>query len=72
MTNNVVDFDGVTRLDIPVPRILAKAAGAGLSDVVVIGFKEDGGFYFASSQASGPEVNWMLDVAKRRLLDVGS
>ncbi len=69
MSNNVIEFDGVTTLDIPPPRILANAAGADLKDVVVIGWKKDGSFYFASSGADAAEVNWLLDTAKLELLE---
>lgn len=68
---NVVDFPGPTRLDIPVERVLQKALAAGLSEVAVIGFREDGGFYFAASKADGANVLWSLKIAERRLLLIG-
>lgn len=68
-TDNIVEFDGITSLDIPPPRILAKAAGAKLESVVVIGFREDGNFYFASSGADGGDVLWLLELAKKQLLE---
>jgi len=68
-TDNIVEFDGITSLDIPPPRILAKAAGAKLESVVVIGFREDGNFYFASSGADGGDVIWLLELAKKQLLE---
>lgn len=68
-TDNIVEFDGITSLDIPPPRILAKAAGAKLESVVVIGFREDGNFYFASSGADGGYVLWLLELAKKQLLE---
>lgn len=67
--SNVVEFGGVTKLDIPVDRILAKAADAGLTDAVVIGYGADGEFYFASSLADGGDVLWLLELAKRRLFE---
>lgn len=71
-TNNVVEFDGITSLDIPPPRIFAKAAGAKLESVVVIGFQEDGNFYFASSMADGGDALWLLELAKKKLLDIST
>lgn len=68
---DILEFDGVTTLDIPPSRILAKAAGAGLTDVVVIGWNADGKLYFASSGADAAEVNWLLDNAKHELIEAG-
>jgi hypothetical protein len=73
MSGEVVELDVVTRLDIPPERVLNRALKADLDGVVVIGWKkgDDGDFYFVSSIADGPEVNWLLDMAKARLLKVG-
>ena len=70
MSENVVEFNGITTLDIPPTRILAKAAGAKLKTCVVVGWGEDGELYFASSVADGSEVVWLFEVAKKRLLEV--
>lgn len=71
MSDNVVDLPVITTLDIPPPRILAKAAGAGLESVVVVGFDRDGDFYFASSKSDGSDVLWLLELAKKKLLELG-
>lgn len=68
--DNVVEWQGVTTLDMPPTRILAKAAGAKLKECVVVGVDEDGQAYFASSVADGGSVLWMLEMAKKRLLEV--
>lgn len=65
--SNVVEFGGVTRLDIPADRILAAAQDTALTDVLVIGYRDDGSFYFASSVADGGDALWLLELAKRRL-----
>ncbi len=70
MSDNVVEFNGITSLDTPPPRVLAKAARAKLESCVVVGFKEDGDFYFASSNADGGDVLWLLELAKKKLLEV--
>ena len=70
MSDNVVEFNSITSLDTPPPRVLAKAAGAKLESCVVVGFKEDGDFYFASSNADGGDVLWLLELAKKKLLEV--
>lgn len=69
--DNIREFPGTTRLTTPVPKILAAAAGKKLTDVIVIGWTDEGDFYFASSDANGAEVNWMLDIAKRELIGMG-
>ena len=66
--DNITDFPGETRLRTPVPKILAIAAGAGLQDCVVIGWRENGELYFASSEANGAEVMWLLRQAEHELI----
>ena len=66
--DNVTDFPGETRLRTPVPKILAIAAGAGLEDVIVVGWRESCEMYFASSQADGAQVLWLLRQAEHELI----
>lgn len=69
MTDNVIPFNGVTRLPIPVERVLQGAQDAGLTEVVVTGYREeDGAYYFASSEPDGPSCVWLLEKAKLELL----
>lgn len=68
MTDNVVPFIGVTRLDTPPERVIDGAGKANLSDVVIVGFTEDGDFYFASNKADAGDVVWLLEQAKFKLL----
>ncbi len=68
---DVVILPVVTTLDIPAERVLTGAQTAKLRGTVVIGWDEDGDFYFASSYADGGTVLWLMEQAKRRLLDVG-
>lgn len=65
---NVVDFPGITTLDHPPERILQKAAEAGLTDVVILGYDKDGEEWFASSVSNGAEVLWLLERLKLELL----
>lgn len=67
---NVVQFNGITKLDLPAERIIAAAANAGLTDVVIIGYTESGDEYFAGSVADGGAVLWMLERAKMALLRI--
>jgi hypothetical protein len=68
--NNVVFLGVVTTLDVPSQRVLDGAKEASLEDVVVIGWDEGGEFYFASSKANGAEVLWLLEKAKKKLLEI--
>ena len=70
----LIDFplgirEGETRLDLDPDTVLAAAAGK-LKDVVIVGYEADGSFYFASSQADGPEALWLLAQAQRKLLEI--
>ena len=69
--DNVVELDMVTRLDIPVERVLNGAMKADLNNVFVVGWDQDGDLYTASSIADGAELLWMLELAKKRLLAIG-
>ena len=64
---SIVDFTGITRLDMDPERVLDAAKGK-LESVVVIGFTLDGEEYFASSDADGADVLWHLERAKHRLM----
>lgn len=68
---DILEFSGPTRLSIPVDRVLDRAKDAGLSEVVVIGYDKDGAFYFAGSEADGPNNLWLLALAQKKLLEIG-
>lgn len=70
MSAEIIELQTVTTLDLPPERILRAAADASLQSVIVIGYDQDGGEYFASSLASGPEVLWALERAKMKLLQI--
>lgn len=69
--DNVIPLRCSTTLDIPPEKVLSGAADKGLTDVVVIGWGENGEMYFASSYGNGAETNWLLDQAKLALLEMG-
>jgi hypothetical protein len=48
--------------------VLATAAGAKLSEVIVIGRTQEGDLYFISSSADGGDVLWLMEIAKRELM----
>ena len=59
----LIEPDFITSLDLPVEKVLRKATEAGLAQVVVVGEREDGEEYFASSQADAAQVIWHLQRA---------
>ena len=69
MTDNVILFNGITKLNLPPDRVLEAAVGK-LDHVVIMGFTHDGDEYFASSQADGGDVMWLMERCKKRLLEI--
>ena len=72
LVDNVTVLPVVTSLDIPCERLLTAALESTLQRVVIIGTDANGEFYFASSMADGGDVLWWLEIAKRKLLEIGS
>jgi len=70
MKDNIVYLNGVTKLDLPVDRVLQAALDEDLDEVVIIGYTKDGNEYFKSSVADGGDVLWHLERAKKKLLEV--
>jgi len=64
---NVSVFPGATPLPFDADIMLDDAKGI-LESVVIVGEYEDGSEYFSSSVGNGPEVLWMLERAKLKLL----
>lgn len=65
----VIDLPVITTLDIPPEKILRRASKANLTDVLVLGWDEAGDFYFAASQADGPNNLWLLKLAEKGLIE---
>jgi hypothetical protein len=70
VTADVVNFTGVTRLDLDPMRVLEAAKGVGLTEVVIVGVDADGNEYFSSSVADGAQANWHLQRAQWRLMQI--
>jgi len=66
---NVVELPVATRIDREASYALRKGREAKLEHAVVVGWKKNGEFFFASSMASGAEVLLLLEVAKKQLLE---
>ena len=59
----------ITTLDLNADDVLRETVGK-LKSVVIMGYTEEGVEFFASSIADGPEVNWLIDRMKTKLLAV--
>ena len=66
---NVIELPVVTTLDIPPERILSKAVDADLQEVIIIGTSKEGDLYFAGSMADGGNALWLIEKAKKALLE---
>lgn len=71
-TGNVEFLGGFSRIAVPAERVLHQAGLAGLTQVLVVGVDPDGALYFAGSEAQAPEILWLLELAKRQLLESAS
>ena len=67
---DVINFNGVTKLDIDPQGVIDGANQADLESVVIMGYNKEGDYYFSSSIASGAEVLWLIENLKKLLLDV--
>lgn len=65
----IIQFTGLTKHDLPPDQILEAAMGK-LDEVVILGWDKEGQLYFASTKADGPNVLWLMEVAKKELLDI--
>jgi hypothetical protein len=70
MSDNVIPFGGITRLDID-PDVVLKAAIGKLERVVIAGMDKDGNEYFAASMADGADALWYLKRCEKTLLGFG-
>lgn len=70
MTDNVIPFGGITRLDIDPDLVLKNAVGK-LECVVIAGMGKDGQEYFAASVADGADALWYLKRCEKMLLELG-
>ena len=69
MKSNVIPLGCITKLDLPVDRVLEAAKGK-MNGVVLLGYDNNNEFYFASTYADGGDVLWLLENAKKQLLEV--
>lgn len=65
----ILHWDGITTLELPVERILETALDSDLDQVIVIGVEQDGEFYLSSSKTDCDKLLWLIEVAKKRLME---
>ena len=70
--SNVIPLGNVTRLDLDTNTVLDAAKGHCTDGVVVMGYDDDGEFYFASSIADAGSVLWLAEKMKQVLLEAVS
>lgn len=68
--DNVVTLGVVTSLDLDPTHVLGGALEKGLQSVVILGYDADGDEFFASSISAGPEILWLMEMLRKRLLEV--
>lgn len=51
--------------------VLHGALEEGLSDVIIIGWDKDGNRFYSSSLCDGFQALWLLELTKKKLLEVG-
>jgi hypothetical protein len=69
VTGKVIEFTGITRLDLPADRVLENNKGQ-LEGVVILGYDKEGNEFFASSYADSGTVLWLLERCKKQLLEI--
>ena len=64
----VVEFPGTTTVHEPAEKLLEKAKDWGLHDALVLG-QADGQFMFGGNMGDSAEILWLLELAKKQILD---
>lgn len=67
--NNVIPFNGITKLDLDPDMVLENNKGK-LDGVVILGYDKNGEEHFASTYADGGDVLWLMERMKMRLLTI--
>lgn len=68
MSDKITKLQTTTFLDLPVNAVLEGAVDR-ITNVVIMGYDKDGDYYFASSIAEGPDILWLLEQYKKRILE---
>ena len=71
LPDNVIPLPCVTKLELPVTRVLQEAIdNAELEGIVILGYRKDGNEYFASTYSDGGTVLWLMERLKVMLLEI--
>lgn len=68
--SNIINIGGLTKLPIPVQKVLQAALDLNLTSAIIIGYDQNGEEYFSSSEPDGAEILWLLERSKQRLIDI--
>ena len=63
----ILEFNGMTTLDIPAKKVLDGAKHC--KDVIVVGRDENGDMHFGSSMGNAAEILWLLEVCKAYIME---
>lgn len=69
MSDKVIHLNMMTKAPLPVATVLNNLVAAALSEVVVLGWQEDGSFYFAGSEADMRKAMMLVVLAQRWITD---
>lgn len=72
MSAQIIPLGTVTCVDEPPDTLLEKAKAWGMDRCVVLGFDENGGFYFGGSFSNLAEIVLLLEAGKHRLMAGGN
>lgn len=67
--NNVIQLDIDTMQDIPVENVLGSAKEEKLQHCILLGSREDGSTYYASTTSDIAEMLLQIEIFKRQLLE---
>ena len=68
--DNVIPLGNITKLDLDPDIVLENTKGK-LDSFVIVGLDKEGELYFSSTEADGGSALWLLEKAKKALLEVG-
>ena len=68
MSDNIVNFPGITKAPEPPNQILEKAKDWDLARVLVVGANEAGDLVWGGSFSEAEDILWLLEMAKTELM----
>lgn len=70
MTANIIAFPGIATKDDYTEKILRAALDADLEKAIVVGREQNGNFWFSGNFSDAYEIIFLLEMAKKELLDL--